>query len=118
MTELEVNCVQRAYPDAAHHYLITHLGHRGFACRMPVALAVVQIRGRLSRFYVLDPTTQTRVYIDLRREKGKRPYLQARIDGTWTEHLINLQDCRASFRVIREGLSAEIPRSVRFMQQR
>lgn len=118
MTELEVNCVQRAYADAPHHYLITHVGHREFACRMPVALAVVQIRGRLSRFYVLDPTTQARVYIDLRRESGKRPYLQARIDGTWTEHLLNLQECRTSFRLIREGVSAEIPRSVRFLLQR
>lgn len=118
MTELEVDCVQRAYPDAAHHYLITHVGHRGFACRMPVALAVVQIRGRLSRFYVVDPTTQARVYIDLRRESGRRPYLQAQIDGTWTEHLLELQECRTSFRVIREGLSAEIPKSVRFLLHR
>ena len=117
MVEFEVNCIQRVRPEAAHHE-ITHLGHGGFACRIPVELAILQIRGRLNLYYTLDPVTQARVYIDVRRERGKCPYLQTRADEQWTDHLLALPECRPNYRVIREGVALDMRHAVRFLKPR
>ncbi|MCZ2498608.1 DUF3892 domain-containing protein [Xylophilus sp. Kf1] len=117
MNELEVNCIQRSKPLATHH-VITHLGHTGFACRIPVGLAIVQIRGKLNVFYTVDPITQNRIYIGVRREPGHCPYLQAHIDGQWTDHLLMLPETRPSFRVIRDGANTGTRQNVRFLQPR
>jgi hypothetical protein len=117
MIELEVNCLQRARPEARHHE-ITHLGHRGFACRIPVELAILQIRGGLNLYYTLDPATLARVYIGLRREAGKCPYLQAHVGDRWTGHLLALPECRAGYRVIREGAALDTRQAVRFLAPR
>lgn len=117
MNDLEVNCIQRPEPGAPHH-LITHLGHRGFACRIPVELAIVQIRGNLSNFFMVDPLTRARVEIAVRREVGRCPYLQARVDGLWTEHLLALPECRLGWRLIRDGVMLETRQSARFLAPR
>lgn len=117
MIELEVNCVQRSRPDATHHDL-THLGHLGFACRIPVDLVILQIRGKLNRYYTLDPQTQERVYVELRRETGKCPYLQTQAGGHWTGHLLALPDCRPTDRIIREGVTLDTRQAVRFLVPR
>ncbi len=100
MDELEVDCIQRARPGARHEQ-ITHLGHSGFACRIPVDRAIQQIRGEVSSFYLLDKPSRTRIAIAVRREAGKAPYLQALVGGVWTDHLLALPECRPSFRLIR-----------------
>ena len=104
MNELEVNCVERSKGAAeADHHTITHLGHIGFACRIPVALAIQHIRGMFNRFYTVDPASKLRIYIEVRREAGRCPYLQARTGGDWTGHLLMLPPARPAFRVIRDG---------------
>lgn len=113
MNELEVNCVQRVRPDADHHE-ITHLGHLGFGCMVPVELAVVQVMSRVNRFYTVDPRTQTRIFIEVRREAGHCPYLQAQFHGEWTQHLLALPECRPSFRIIRAGVTSETRYPKRF----
>jgi len=117
MNELEVNCIQRSKPQATHH-VITHLGHLGYACRIPVALAIMQVRGKQNVFYTVDPGTQSRVYIGVRREPGRCPYLQAQIDGDWTDHLLMLPETRPSFRVIRDGATIGTRLNVRFLASR
>ncbi|QHI98832.1 DUF3892 domain-containing protein [Xylophilus rhododendri] len=117
MIELEVNCIQRPHPEAPHH-LITHLGHSAFECRIPVELAITQIRGKLSRYYVLDAATDERIYVDVRREPGRVPYLQAQIEGVWTDHLVRLPECSRRFRLIREGRSLDMRQSARFLAHR
>lgn len=121
MNELEVNCVERSKGNAeaeAGHHAITHLGHMGFACRIPVALAIQQIRGMLNRFYTVDPAGKGRVYIEVRREAGRCPYLQARLGGDWTEHLLLLPTARPAYRLIRDGAVSGSRLRVRFMAQR
>lgn len=117
MNELEVNCIERSRAQANHH-VITHLGHLGYACRIPVALAIVQVRGKISVFYTVDPASQKRIYIAVRREPGYRPYLQARIGDEWTDHLLMLPETRPSFRVIRDGANTGTRLNVRFLKQR
>jgi len=117
MIELEVNCIQRARPEATHHG-ITHLGHRGFACRIPVELVILQLRGGLNAYYTLDPATLARVYLGVRREAGKCPYLQAQVGDLWTDHLLALPECRPNYRVIREGVALDSRQAVRFLVPR
>lgn len=117
MNELEIDCIQRARPGAAHHQ-ITYLGHRGFACRIAVELAIVHIRGDLNAFFTLDPETGQRVYIAVRRESGRCPYLQARLGDAWTDHLLALPECRPSYRVIRDGVGLRPHEAVRFHSPR
>ena len=117
MNELEVNCVERSETGADHH-AITHLGHMGFACCIPVALAIQHIRGMLSRFYTVDPVSRSRVYIEVRRVAGRCPFLQAQTGGDWTEHLMKLPTARPAYRVIRDGAVKGSRASVRFLAKR
>lgn len=117
MNELEVNCIQRSKGLASHH-VITHLGHLGYACRIPVALAIVHLRGQTHVYYTVDPATRSRVYIGVRREAGHCPYLQAHIHGEWTDHLLMLPETRPSFRVIRDGANTGTRQNVRFLAPR
>lgn len=97
MNSCEINCIQKSVPDGAHDS-ITHIGHAVGRWRLSLAATIYRIEKNTHMFYVANAaSTGGRAYIKVVREPGKPPYLQAQVDGRWTQDLLAQAACTEEF---------------------
>lgn len=99
MVEYQVTCINKPNPQSQHQE-ITHIGNLADQWRLSLDGVIYQIEKKVSSFYVFDPASRQRCYLEVVRELGKRPYLKAHVNGKWTDHLLALEECDDNCRIV------------------
>lgn len=99
MKEFEVTCINKSDRFNIHEH-ITHIGNTTGKWRLTREEAIKRIESKTEAFYVVSPTTLTRVYIGVVKEIGKHPYLRTYADWKRNDNLLSLMECWNDCKII------------------
>ena len=83
---------------ALGHEAITAIGNNQDGWSVSAKGAALRIERGLAQFYVEDVLAEEKAYLGVVREEGKPPYLRAKIEGRWSNHLLplpSLKGCKS-----------------------
>jgi Protein of unknown function (DUF3892) len=98
MADRRVLCVNK--PDRnSRHERITHLGGTdpsGMAWKLTREQVIQRILSKTDSFYTRDDQTGKRADVEVVNETGKALYVRTRQDGSLSDNLLYLPECRAN----------------------
>lgn len=88
----KVTCITKPEVNSTHEH-ITHLGNAAeqWAVSREDVILLISMK---DRFYVVNPLSNVREYVEVVQEVGKAPYLRTRADGKWNDNLLSLDQCQ------------------------
>lgn len=91
--EYEINAINKPNRNSSHDH-ITHIGNNyGDSWRITREKAITMIDLKTASFYVIDRTTNKKVYIYVVRDGYHIPYIRTISDGKWSDNLLALPEC-------------------------
>jgi hypothetical protein len=94
MAAYRVTCINMPDRFSSHDH-ITHIGgvFNGKPWKITREEAISFIEAKEHSFYTIDPHSNKRADVGVRRERGKPPFVQTHADGYWNNNLLSLDEC-------------------------